>query len=101
MIDAGTPAPEPGVVRRTTTARRLGADVQRSPVVGLYRTGRIEAMMHDLLHEVTPEGIVFIAFPPDEAGDMEAIAAGLAAGLAALVHAGRRRLIDAAARERS
>jgi signal transduction histidine kinase len=44
--------------------------------IGLYRTGRIEAFMHDFLHQVSPEGIVFIAYPPDEAADAEAIAAG-------------------------
>jgi signal transduction histidine kinase len=45
-------------------------------VVGLYRTGRLEAMMHDALHEVAPEGITFIAFPPGVRADAEAIAAG-------------------------
>jgi signal transduction histidine kinase len=33
-------------------------------------------MMHDFLHQVETEGIRFIAFPPDEPGDAEAIAAG-------------------------
>lgn len=42
----------------------------------LFRTGRLEAMMHDLLHEVAPEGIVFIASPPGVEADAEAIAAG-------------------------
>ena len=32
--------------------------------------------MHDFLHSVDTAGIVFIAFPPDEAADAEAIAAG-------------------------
>ena len=32
--------------------------------------------MHDFLHQVAPAGIVFIAFPPDEPADTEAIAAG-------------------------
>jgi len=32
--------------------------------------------MHDFLHQVETEGIRFIAFPPDEPGDAEAIAAG-------------------------
>jgi signal transduction histidine kinase len=44
--------------------------------VALYWTGRLESMMHDLLHQVTPAGIRFIAFPPDVEGDPEAIAAG-------------------------
>ena len=44
--------------------------------IGLYRTGRLEAMLHDLLHQVSPEGIIFIAYPPGEAGDAEAVAAG-------------------------
>jgi signal transduction histidine kinase len=33
-------------------------------------------MRHDFLHQVETEGIRFIAFPPDEPGDAEAIAAG-------------------------
>jgi signal transduction histidine kinase len=33
-------------------------------------------MMHDFLHQISPEGIVFIAYPPDVAADAEAIAAG-------------------------
>jgi signal transduction histidine kinase len=45
-------------------------------VIALYRTGRLEAMMHDFLHQVTPAGIVFIAYPPDQMGGEEAIAAG-------------------------
>jgi hypothetical protein len=44
----------------------------------LYRTGRFEAMMHDLLHEVQPSGILFNTFAPDERADKEAIAAGAA-----------------------
>jgi signal transduction histidine kinase len=44
--------------------------------VALYRTGRIEEMMHDFLHLIDNAGIVFIAFPPDEPADAEAIAAG-------------------------
>ncbi len=35
-------------------------------------------MMHDLLHEVTPSGILFNTFAPDQQADMEAIAAGAA-----------------------
>ena len=44
--------------------------------LALYRTGRVEAMMHDFLHEVTPAGIRFIAYPPAVRGDAEAVAAG-------------------------
>jgi signal transduction histidine kinase len=33
-------------------------------------------MMHDFLHQISPAGIVFIAYPPDERADAEAIAAG-------------------------
>jgi signal transduction histidine kinase len=44
----------------------------------LFSTGRIEAMMHDLLHEVQPSGIFFNTFAPDQHADAEAIAAGAA-----------------------
>jgi signal transduction histidine kinase len=46
--------------------------------IALYWTGRIEALMHDLLHQVTPAGVRFIAFPPDVDADPEAISAGAA-----------------------
>ena len=49
---------------------------QNGRVIALYRTGRLEGMMHDFLHQVETEGIRFIAFPPDEPGDADAIAAG-------------------------
>jgi signal transduction histidine kinase len=52
----------------------FGSDDAR--VIALYWTGRIEALMHDLLHQVTPAGIRFLAFPPDIDADPEAIAAG-------------------------
>ena len=35
-------------------ARRVGVHISRRHDGALYRTGRIEAMMHDLLHEVQP-----------------------------------------------
>src|SRR6185295_16556799 len=38
--------------------------------------GSLEAMMHDFLHQVSTAGILFVAFPPDEPADTEAIAAG-------------------------
>jgi signal transduction histidine kinase len=44
--------------------------------IALYRTGRLEEMMHDYLHQVQPAGIVFIATPPDVPSNAEAIAAG-------------------------
>jgi signal transduction histidine kinase len=44
--------------------------------VVLYRTGRVEALMHDFLHQVETGGVRFIAIPPGEAADREAIAAG-------------------------
>jgi signal transduction histidine kinase len=76
VIEAGTPSTSPG--RFEPTAIRdvwaLASDDRR--VIGLYRTGRLEAMVHDALHQVAPEGIRFIAFPPGDAGDAEAIAAG-------------------------
>lgn len=44
----------------------------------LFRTATIESIMHDLLHEVQPSGILFNTFAPGEKADMEAIAAGTA-----------------------
>jgi len=76
MIDAERPEPVPDVVRKTSMPDVWALTSSERRTIGLYRTGRIEAFMHDFLHQVSPEGIVFIAYPPDEAADAEAIAAG-------------------------
>jgi len=76
MIDAERPEPVPDVVRKTSLPDVWALTSSERRTIGLYRTGRIEAFMHDFLHQVSPEGVVFIAYPPDEATDAEAIAAG-------------------------
>ena len=76
MVDAERPEPVPDVVRKTSVPDVWALTSADHHTIGLYRTGRIEAMMHDFLHQVSPEGIVFIAYPPDVAADAEAIAAG-------------------------
>jgi signal transduction histidine kinase len=76
MVDAERPEPVPDVVRKTSVPDVWALTSADRHTIGLYRTGRIEAMMHDFLHQVSPEGIVFIAYPPDVAADAEAIAAG-------------------------
>ena len=76
MIDAERPEPVPDVVRKTSLPDVWALTSTGRRTIGLYRTGRIEAFMHDFLHQVSPEGIVFIAYPPDVAADAEAIAAG-------------------------
>ena len=45
-------------------------------LIALYRVGRLEEMMHDFLHQVETGGVAFIAIPPGEPADGEAIAAG-------------------------
>lgn len=76
VVEAGLPPGDAVGFRPTAVPEvwALASDDRR--VVGLYRTGRLEAMMHDALHEVAPEGITFIAFPPGIRADAEAIAAG-------------------------
>ena len=69
---------EPGVFQHTALRDVWAFTSADGMTVLLYRTGRIEAMMHDLLHEVQPSGILFNTFAPDEHADMEAIAAGVA-----------------------
>jgi signal transduction histidine kinase len=76
MIDAERPEPVPDVVRKTSLPDVWALTSSERRTIGLYRTGRIEAFMHDFLHQVSPEGIVFIAYPPGVAADAEAIAAG-------------------------
>jgi len=76
LVDAERPAPTPGTFRETAIRDTWALTSADGQVIALYRTGRLEAMMHDFLHQVTPEGIRFIAFPPDVPADAEAIAAG-------------------------
>jgi signal transduction histidine kinase len=76
VVDAERPEPSPDVVRKTSVPDIWALTSTDRHTIGLYRTGRIEAFMHDFLHQVSPEGIVFIAYPPDVTADAEAIAAG-------------------------
>ena len=76
MVDAERPEAVPDVVRKTSVPDIWALSSADRHTIGLYRTGRIEALMHDFLHQVSPEGVVFIAYPPDVAADAEAIAAG-------------------------
>jgi two-component system phosphate regulon sensor histidine kinase PhoR len=76
LLATERPAPVPDVVRKTAMPDIWALTSADERVIGLYRTGRIEAMMHDFLHEISPAGIVFIAYPPDERADAEAVAAG-------------------------
>jgi two-component system, OmpR family, phosphate regulon sensor histidine kinase PhoR len=69
---------DPGVFQQTALRDVWAFTSSDGRTVLLYRTGRIEAMMHDLLHEVQPSGILFNTFAPDEKADMEAVAAGVA-----------------------
>jgi signal transduction histidine kinase len=76
MTEAERLAPQAGVIRRTAIDDVWALTSADSRVIALYRTGRLEAMMHDFLHQITSPGILFVAFPPDETADAEAIAAG-------------------------
>jgi signal transduction histidine kinase len=76
LVDAGRLMPMPDVIHQTSVPDIWALSSASGRVVALYRTGRIEAMMHDFLHLIDNAGIVFIAFPPDEPADAEAIAAG-------------------------
>ena len=77
LIAAERPVSSPGGGLRETALRDLWAlTSDDGRVITLYRTGRLESMMHDYLHQVTPAGIVFLAYPPDVMGGAEAIAAG-------------------------
>jgi len=76
MVDSERPEPVPDVVRKTNVPDIWALTSSDRRTIGLYRTGRIEAMLHDFLHQVSPEGVVFVAYPPDVAADAEAIAAG-------------------------
>jgi two-component system, OmpR family, phosphate regulon sensor histidine kinase PhoR len=76
VADAERIMPMPDAIRQTSVPDIWALSSPSGRVIALYRTGRIEALMHDFLHMIDNEGIVFIAFPPDEPADAEAIAAG-------------------------
>jgi len=76
MLDAERQAPVPEVVRQTAMPDVWALTSEDRRVVAFYRIGRLEAMMHDFLHQIAPSGIIFLAVPPDMRADAEAIAAG-------------------------
>lgn len=76
LLASERPMPVPDVIRKTTVPDVWALSSSDQRVIALYRTGHIEALMHDFLHQVAPEGVVFIAYPPDMPADAEAIAAG-------------------------
>jgi two-component system phosphate regulon sensor histidine kinase PhoR len=76
LAGARRPTPAPAHFQQTSVRDVWAFSSDDGRVVALYLTGRIEALMHDLLHQVTPAGVRFLAFPPDVDGDPEAIAAG-------------------------
>jgi signal transduction histidine kinase len=68
----------PGVFQQTAIRDVWAFTSTDRRTVVLFRRSTIESIMHDLLHEVQPSGILFNTFAPDEPADMEAIAAGAA-----------------------
>src|SRR5512134_1272318 len=69
---------EPGVFQQTALRDVWAFPSADGMTVLLYRTDTIESMMHDMLHDVQPSGILFNTFAPGAQADMEAIAAGSA-----------------------
>ena len=76
LLDAERPVPAPDALRETSLSDVWALTSVDRRAIALYTTGRLEAMMHDFLHQVTPAGVVFIATPPDVPTNAEAIAAG-------------------------
>src|SRR6185436_11195703 len=60
MLDAERPAPVPEVIRQTAVPDIFALTSVDSRVIAFYRTGRLEAMMHDFLHQISSAGIVFV-----------------------------------------
>jgi signal transduction histidine kinase len=76
LLDAERPTPVSDALRETAVRDVWALTSPDGRAIALYRTGRLESMMHDFLHQVAPAGIVFIATPPDVPASGEAIAAG-------------------------
>ena len=68
----------PGAFQQTAVSDVWAFTSADRMTVVLFRTTTIQSIMHDLLHEVQPSGILFNTFAPNEKADMEAIAAGAA-----------------------
>ena len=49
-------SPVPNVIRQTAVPDIWALTSQDTRVIALYRTGRLEAMMHDFLHQITSPG---------------------------------------------
>lgn len=76
FIESGTPLPDPGGFRSTLSRDVWALSAPDRRAVGLYRTRTLQALIDDALGQVAPQGIRFVAYPPDASGDHEAIAAG-------------------------
>ncbi len=76
LTDAERTAPMAEVIRETSIPGIWALSSEDGRVIALYRTGRLEATMHDFLHQVETAGVRFVASPPGEPADAEAIAAG-------------------------
>jgi signal transduction histidine kinase len=76
MLESGAPAAVSDGFSPTAIAEVWSLASPDRRVIALYRTGRIESMMHDVLHQVVVDGVRFIALPPGDGTDAEAIAAG-------------------------
>jgi signal transduction histidine kinase len=76
LLDAERPVPAPDALRETSLSDVWALTSADRRAISLYTTGRLESMMHDFLHQVTPAGVVFIATPPAVPSNAEAIAAG-------------------------
>jgi signal transduction histidine kinase len=76
LADAERPSPLPDTFRETSLPGVWALSPAGGRVIALYRIGRLEAMLHDFLHQVETGGVAFIAIPPGEPADGEAIAAG-------------------------
>jgi signal transduction histidine kinase len=76
LMAAERVAPLPGPLRETALPGVWALASDDGTTVALYRTGRLEALMHDFLHQIETEGVAFIAIPPGDPADSEAIAAG-------------------------
>ena len=76
LVDAERPSALPDSFRETSLPGIWELASGDGHLIALYRVGRLEAMMHDFLHQVDTGGVAFIAIPPGEPADGEAIAAG-------------------------
>lgn len=76
IVERGIEMPAVGGLRQTPVPDVWAQASADRRVIGLYRTARVQRVLDQVLAQSTSPGVRFVAYPPDDLGNDEAIAAG-------------------------